>query len=86
MQHEVVLHPKAADFLKKTEKNLKKRLKDKIKTLQKKPNSGKALKYSNFKSLRVGDYRVIYEVKGKKIIVLFIGHRKNVYEDFVKLL
>ena len=29
--------------------------------------------------LRVGDYRVIYRVQADKIIVLKIGHRKEVY-------
>lgn len=31
------------------------------------------------RKLRVGDYRVIYRVEGGKIIVLKIGHRKDVY-------
>ena len=31
------------------------------------------------RKLRVGDYRVIYRVEDGKIIVLKIGHRKDVY-------
>lgn len=31
------------------------------------------------RKLRVGDYRVIYRVEGKDIIILKIGHRKEVY-------
>lgn len=31
------------------------------------------------RKLRVGDYRVIYRIEGGKIIVLKIGHRKDVY-------
>lgn len=33
--------------------------------------------------LRVGDYRIIYQVKEKEVIVVVIkiGHRKEVYED-----
>lgn len=31
------------------------------------------------RKLRVGDYRVIYRVQADKIIVLKIGHRKEVY-------
>jgi mRNA interferase RelE/StbE len=30
--------------------------------------------------LRVGDYRVVFRVKGKEIFVLGIIHRKEVYE------
>jgi mRNA-degrading endonuclease RelE of RelBE toxin-antitoxin system len=51
------------------------------------PQLGKRLRYFNFWSLRVGDYRVIYEIwkKERQIVVLFIGHRKHVYEDLGKL-
>ena len=33
--------------------------------------------------LRVGDYRVIYSIEGKRLTVLVvrIGHRKDVYRD-----
>ncbi len=30
--------------------------------------------------LRVGDYRVVYKIRGKEVRVLAIVHRKNVYE------
>ena len=30
--------------------------------------------------LRVGDWRVIYKVDGKTVVVLRIGHRREVYE------
>ena len=30
--------------------------------------------------LRVGDYRVIYKIAGKTVIILRIGHRREVYE------
>ena len=28
---------------------------------------------------RVGDYRVIFDIEGRKIIVLQIGHRREIY-------
>lgn len=31
------------------------------------------------RKLRVGDYRIIYRVQDKDIIILKIGHRKDVY-------
>lgn len=31
------------------------------------------------RKLRVGDYRVIYRIRGSNIIILKIGHRKEVY-------
>jgi len=30
--------------------------------------------------LRVGDYRIIYKIEPKKILILCIGHRREVYE------
>ena len=32
-----------------------------------------------YRKLRVGDYRVIYKIEDKNIIILKIGHRKEIY-------
>jgi len=29
---------------------------------------------------RIGDYRVVFDVDGENIVVLRIGHRKNIYK------
>jgi mRNA interferase RelE/StbE len=44
---------------------------------------GKPLQYSlkGCRRLRVGDYRVVYVVKGDCVIIVKIGHRREVYED-----
>jgi mRNA-degrading endonuclease RelE of RelBE toxin-antitoxin system len=49
---------------------------------------GKRLSQSDFWSLRVGDYRAIYEIDCDKfrVVVLFGGHRSKVYDDFSKML
>ncbi len=31
--------------------------------------------------LRVGDYRVIYKITGRTVMVLRIGHRREIYES-----
>ena len=31
------------------------------------------------RKLRVGDYRIVYRIEGHQIIILKIGHRKEVY-------
>ncbi|UCD03483.1 MAG: type II toxin-antitoxin system RelE/ParE family toxin [Candidatus Woesearchaeota archaeon] len=88
MSFTILVHPKAKKFTDKLDKEIKERIKNKISELKEFPeNRGKPLKYSNFWSLRVGDYRVIYEIdkSNNKVIILFIGHRKNVYDDFSKL-
>ena len=43
--------------------------------------AGEPLRHSlkGHRKLRVGDYRVIYRVAGREIIILKIGHRKEVY-------
>jgi mRNA interferase RelE/StbE len=57
------------------------------KTIEKKliPNPldfGKPLQYSKkgLRSLRVGDYRVIFKIEDITVIVVKIGHRKEVYD------
>ncbi|RJQ33166.1 type II toxin-antitoxin system mRNA interferase toxin, RelE/StbE family [Candidatus Parcubacteria bacterium] len=49
---------------------------------------GKALHQDlkGFRKLRVGDYRVIYQVAGKNVRTLIIGHRSIVYRDARKRL
>ena len=81
----VLLHPKAARALEKIDQSIRSRMINKLRELETDPEKiGKPLKYSDFWSLRVGDYRAIYEINRDKdqVIVLFIGHRKKVYDDF----
>jgi len=83
----IFLHPLADKFLKNAEKTVSEQIKKKLKELKEFPERGKPLRYTNFWSLRIGDYRAIYEIhkKEKKITVLFIGHRDDVYDDISKL-
>ncbi|NIP34538.1 MAG: type II toxin-antitoxin system RelE/ParE family toxin, partial [Thermoplasmata archaeon] len=43
---------------------------------------------SEFWRLRIADYRAIYEIDttNDRVVVLFIGHRTDVYDDFSRLL
>lgn len=89
MAFAVLLHQKAAKELEKLEKDLRTRIKERPRELENNPESiGKSLKPSDFWSLRIGDYRAIFEIDRakKQVIVLFIGHRKKVYDDFSKML
>jgi mRNA interferase RelE/StbE len=83
----VFLHPRAAVSLQKLPESTRARIRDALKELEGTPDKGEQLKPSKFWRLRVGDYRAIYEVDRAqmKIVVLFIGHRKNVYDDFSRL-
>jgi mRNA interferase RelE/StbE len=85
----VLLHPKVAKELERLEETLRTRIKERLRELERNPESiGKALKPSDFWSLRIGDYRAIFEIDRakKRVKVLFIGHRKRVYDDFSKIL
>lgn len=88
MNYEVLLHPKADDFLQEVENKIEARIREKMKSLSSEPKKGKKLKHSDFWRLRIGDYRAIYEIdkKNEMIVALFIGHRKDVYDDFSKLI
>lgn len=84
----IFLHPMAAKTLEKLDMEICRQIKKKLKELKDFPEQrGKHLRYTQFWTLRIGDYRAIYEIKNaeKRIIVLFIGHRDDVYTDFSKL-
>lgn len=89
MAFTVLLHPKAAKELEKIGEPTKLRTTERLRELKDHPEKiGKPLKHSDFWSLRIGDYRAIYEIDRDRnqVIILFIGHRKNVYDDFSKML
>ncbi len=88
MSLKVLLHPKAARALKKLGAPTRRELKRKLAELENRPAAGKPLRYSDFRSLRAGKYRAIYEIDRAqgRVVVLFIGRRDKVYDDFAKLL
>ena len=88
MTFTVLLHPKAAKELDKIENPTRSKITERLKELRNDPEIGKLLKHSDFWSLRIGDYRAIYEIDRSKrqVVILFIGHRSKVYDDFSKML
>ncbi len=88
MSYRVLLHPKAAEFLKKCSAETSRRISRRLGELGDKPEkNGERLRHSSFWRLRIGDYRAIYTIDEEKreVIVLFIGHRRDVYDDFTRL-
>lgn len=81
----LVLHQTAVKEFKRLDFQTRERIKKKLGELKSIPDLGKRMNPSEFWSLRIGDYRAIYELDDGQIIVLFIGHRKNAYDDFNKL-
>ena len=84
----VLLHPKAKRELETIEEPLRSRIKKLLRELGDDPKTnGKPLKHSEYWTLRVGDHRAIYEIwaEKKQVVVLFIGHCRNVYDEFSRL-
>ena len=82
--YKVVFDEIVIDFLEKIEKNISKRIWNKVMSTKENPHHffERLTDRKDYK-LRVGDYRVIADINdGDKIIgVTLIGHRKNVYKD-----
>lgn len=76
--------------IEKLDPSIKKIIKKAIESLQTNPLKGKALSYelAGLRSLRTSDYRIIYRIKEKQliIIVISVGHRREVYKKLKNLL
>lgn len=87
MAYKIIWHQDAADDLLKLDKKLQKQIINRIKNyLVDEPLSlGKPLKgiFKGLHRYRYGDYRIIYSIdrSDEIIIVLRIGHRKDVYDN-----
>ena len=68
--------------LKQLDKQTQIRILKNLRTLEENPFLGKRLtgRLTELLSLRIGDYRVIYQLSEKKIIIRTVGHRKAVYK------
>jgi mRNA interferase RelE/StbE len=46
------------------------------------PQGAEKLKgYQRMYRMRIGDYRIVYEVAGDELIIIAVSHRKDVYRD-----
>ncbi len=81
MMFNMIWDEKAYEKLKKLEPFLAKRILKKVKEISENPLSKniKRLKGETAFRLRIGDYRIIFEIEKDKIIILNLGHRKNIY-------
>ncbi len=83
MSFVIVLTAESEEFIKKCDKVIRNRIIKSLRKLENEPESGKPLTsiLTGLWSLRIGDYRAIYQIKNSELIVVVIkiGHRKNVY-------
>jgi mRNA interferase RelE/StbE len=75
--------------VKKMDASIRRIIKKAIQSLAVNPAKGKPLAYdlAGLHSLRTSDYRIIYRVKEKQliIIVIAVGHRKEIYQKLKEL-
>lgn len=81
--YELVYSPAASKQLEKLERAIKERIVIALERLRIKPESRDIKKLMGMPGyrLRVGDYRIIFDIERNKllILVLTVGHRKNIY-------
>ena len=85
MTYSLQIKRSAAKALSKITKNDRIQLIEAIDRLREEPNAGGVLKgeFAGLRRLRVGSYRIIYEVFDEQLVVLVIriGRRKDVYRS-----
>jgi len=74
----------------KLDPSAKKILRKAIESLASDPYRGKPLSYelAGLRSWRTSDYRIIYRIKGRELVILVIavGHRKQIYKKLQEIL
>lgn len=83
MTYRLLYHPLVAEDIEGWPENIKERIWTAIESrlLPDPVRAGRPLRQSlaGHRKMRVGDFRVIYRVQGDTIVILKIGHRKDVY-------
>jgi mRNA interferase RelE/StbE len=84
------LTPEASRLILKFHPENKKQIKKALIELQKNPYTGSDLQEElyGFKSFKIKRYRILYNINEEEsfIQIYYVGHRKNVYEEFRRLL
>lgn len=83
MTYSVSIKQSAAKALEKIARDERLRIISAIDQLRDNPAAGSVLKgeFSGLRRIRVGSYRVVYEVQDQQLVILVIriGHRREVY-------
>ena len=85
MEFDVIIKPSAEKQLDKLPKNVRIRVVEKLEELRRNPRPEGVVKLKGADDLwriRVGDYRVIYEIQDERLFVFVIrvSHRKDIYK------
>ncbi len=85
MTYSIEFRPAVLKSLKRFPKKDLVRIKKKIEELGQNlpdPNSTKMKGNNSFHKVRIGDYRIIYEIHEDRVVILIVkvGHRKDIYK------
>ncbi len=84
MSYTITIKESAFKALSKIDSPYRSRLFDAIEKLKNNPNAGSVLKgeFSGLRRIRIGDYRIVYEVQNGQLVILVIrvAHRREVYK------
>jgi mRNA interferase RelE/StbE len=82
MDYKIVFTRRAAKDISKLEPEVKEKIGDALKRYGRDPlNYARKMIDPSLGSyrFRIGDYRVIFDIEGNEIVVLRVGHRKEIY-------
>ncbi len=89
MAYEVRILQRAHDFIKGLTKLDQKRIYDEIGLLQTHPRPRGSIKLRGYEAyrLRVGDYRIIYTIRDRQLLVVVVaaGNRRDIYQILQRL-
>ncbi|MGC9259828.1 MAG: type II toxin-antitoxin system RelE family toxin [Phycisphaerae bacterium] len=85
--YRVTIRPSADKVLHKLPRDVQRRILERLDELAINPRPANVVKMAggeNLWRIRVGDYRLVYEIHDREITiyVLAIGHRREVYREF----
>jgi len=80
---EIRFTPRFLKNIKVLDREIQVRILREINILKTNPYVGKPLRseWKGIYSLRIGDYRVLYQIKKNEVFLLVVGHRKRVYRQ-----
>ena len=84
MRYEIIIQPTAEKCLDKIPRPVRRRIADAMEKLRANPRPAGVVKlaaHENLWRIRIGDYRVVYEIHDDRLVVLVlrVAHRKDVY-------
>lgn len=85
MVYKIIIKPAARKELEKIDKPIRIRIIETISALSgnpRPPGCKKLVNFDNYYRVRVGDYRIIYEIRDKELIIeiVKVGNRRDIYK------